>query len=132
MVSNCEHPDKSRSFVTLLIWRIQAGVKTSLKRKDISYDHREENVPAYQSVKGFKTIFTQFVQSFWVRKDIHSLKTFTSVASFTTSRSDCTIIREHVKNPRASQTLQASLSLLNVTVHDNTIRKISKKGGRMA
>jgi len=47
-----------------------------------------------------------------------------------TPRSDHAILRETAKNAQAPfQTLQASLSMLNVKVHDSTIRKKLNKYG---
>ena len=47
-----------------------------------------------------------------------------------TPRSDCAMLRETLKKPRAtSQTLQASVSMLKVKVHDSTVRKRLNKDG---
>jgi len=70
-----------------------------------------------------------------VRKIIHKWKTFKAVANLGrpskfNPRSDCAMLRETVENPRAtSQTLQASVSMLNVKVHDSKVRKRLNKYG---
>lgn len=61
-------------------------------------------------------------------------KTFTIIASLPgsrcptkfTPRSDYSMLREPAKQP---QTLQASVSVLNMKLHDRTIRKIEKEHG---
>jgi len=117
------------------------------KRKDISNDLREAIVAAHQSGKGYKVIFKQFgvnhlllpffkfrhwgmnevfFYSFLlyhptVGEIIHKWKTFKSVVnpprtgcpSKFTSRSGREMLRERV----TSQTLQASVSMLNIQVY---------------
>ena len=78
--------------------------------------------------KGYKGIPKQSgVHHSTVRKIIHKWKTFKTVANLPrkfTPWSDCSMFRDTVKNPRAtSQTLQASVSMLNVRVYDSSIRK---------
>jgi len=66
------------------------------------------------------------------RKIIHKWKSYRTVVNLPrsgptiklTTRSDCAMLRETAKNPRTTfQTLQASVSMLNVNVLDSTIRK---------
>ncbi|XP_053577468.1 uncharacterized protein LOC128666737 isoform X3 [Bombina bombina] len=106
---------------------------TMPRRKDICNDLREAIVAAHQSGKGYKAISKQFkVHHSTVRKIIYKWKTFKTVANLPrsgrpskfTPRSDRAMLREIAKKPRVtSQTLQASVSMLNVKVHNSTIRK---------
>jgi len=91
------------------------------RRKYISNDLREANVAAHQSGKGYKAISKLCaVHHSTERKIIHMF----------TPRSDRSMLRETAKYPRAtSQTLQASVSMLKVKVHDSTIRKRLNKYG---
>jgi len=73
-----------------------------------------------------------------VRKIIHKWKTFKTDTSLLmsgrpskfTPRSDRVMLREIADSPRTTpQTLQASINMLNVKVHDSTIRKRWDKYG---
>jgi len=62
-----------------------------------------------------------------MRKFVHKWKIIHPSRS--TPRSDRAMLRETAINPRAtSQTPQASVSMLNVKVHDSRIRKTLNKG----
>ena len=114
-------------------------VNTTPRRKHISRDHRESIVAAHQSRKGYKAISKPFnLHRTTLRKIIHKWKTFKIFASLPrsgrpskfTPRSDHAMIREITKTLRvASQTLQASVSMINVKIHTRTIRRRLKKYG---
>ena len=114
-------------------------VNTMPKSQDIRNDLREAIVAAHQSGKGYKAISKQFkVHHSTLRKIIHKWETFKTVANLPrsgrpsnfTPRSDHAMLREIAKNPGVtSQTLQASVSMLNVKVHDSIIRKRLNKYG---
>nr|XP_028576306.1 zinc finger protein 577-like isoform X2 [Podarcis muralis] len=111
------------------------------RRKDISNALREAIVAAHKTGKGYKAISKQFkVHHSTIRKIIQKWKTFQTVANLPrsgrpskfTPRSDRAMLREIAKNPRVtSQALQASVSMLNVKVHDSTIRKRLNMLGRV-
>lgn len=92
------------------------------RRKDISTDLREAIVATHQSGKA---ISKQFVHHSVAIKIIHKWKTFRTAANLLrsgrpskfTPRSDRAVLTETAKNPKATpQTIQASVSMLNVTV----------------
>ena len=131
IISKCELLYKINSFGSLLVSSIQVP-----RRKDISNYLREAIVAAHQSGKGIRP-FPNYLESIIQQRErLFTLKTFETDANLSrsehvsmfTSKSDCTMLRETIKNPEAtSQTLQASVSMLNV--HDSTVRKRLNKYG---
>ncbi|CAI5768315.1 TCB1 transposase [Podarcis lilfordi] len=111
------------------------------RRKDISNALREAIVAAHETGKDYKAISKQFkVHHSTIRKIIQKWKTFQTVVNLPrsgrpckfTPRSDRAMLREIAKNPRVtSRALQASVSTLNVKVHDSTIRKRLNMLGRV-
>ena len=92
-----------------------------MPRKDINNDVREVNVAAHQSGKGYLSSYREkdYSQVENIQDSCQSSQEWTSQQ-----------VHPKVKNPRAtSQTLQASVSVLNVKVHDSTIRKRLNKYG---
>ena len=100
------------------------------KGKHISSDLRVAIVAAHQSGKSHLQIIWSL--SFSSAKDYSQWKAFELVDYLHrngrcrkfTQRSDCAILREIRKSPKAtSQTPQASVSMLNVKVHNSKIEK---------
>ena len=134
-------PVKADVFCSLLICCCQLCVNTMLRRKDISNNFREATVAAPQPGKGYKAISKQFgVHHSTVSEIAYKWKTFKTGASLSgsgssdkfTSRSDCAMLRKTFKKSRAkAQTLQVSVSLLNVKFHDSTFKKRLNRFGRI-
>ena len=87
---------------------IQVCINNMLMRKDISNDLREAIVAAHQSGKGYMVISKQFHYC-TERKIFHKWKTFKTV--------DIPASSSH------GQTIQVSVSMFNIKVHDSTTRK---------
>jgi len=110
-------------------------VNTMPRRKDISNDLIEAIVTAHQSGKGYKAISKLFGVHYSAEKEYSQVE---NIQDSCQSSQEWTSQQAHpkVKNPIVtSQTLQASVSMLNIKVHDSTIRnRLNKYGlfGRVA
>jgi len=103
-------------------------VNTLARRKDNNNDLREAIVAAHQSGKGYIAISKPFEVTSVYSEDYSQVENLenlprSGLSCKFTSRSARAMFREIAKHPRAtSQTLQASINMLNVKVHDSTVR----------
>ena len=125
---------QTSSFDSLVVWTIQVCVNILSSRTDISNHLRKAVVAAHQSERGYKVISKQFgVHHSTVLKIIHMWKIFETVANLIPAGSpqgqtaQCS--EKSWKKKNTSQTLQASVSMLNVKVHGKRFRqtRLSRK-----
>ena len=90
----------------------------------MSNDLREAIVAAHQSGKGYKAISELYgAHHSTERKIIHKWKTFRTAVNLNRSGRPSKFTPRSKTQRATSQTLQASVSMLKVKVHDSTIRK---------
>ncbi len=112
------------------------------RSKEIQEQMRNKIVDMYQSEYGYKAIYKALeLQRTTVRAIIHKWRKLGTVVNLPrsgrptkiTPRAQRRLIQEVIKEPRTtSKELQALLALINVSVHDSTIRKRLDKNGSKA